>query len=149
MCISELTLHLFMLFKSKYRRASVLKIGYQDSSFSNGCWGQMSLYPRPMKLVGGILDSPCPSVCLSFQPSVGDMIFSNFTFKMAAWIFWFADSNFSLALNIKSILQWQITCVYGKEPINFQQCHFQNGCLAAILDFFLYLDSIGGMVSRV
>ena len=38
------------------------------------------------------------------------LIFSEVTFKMAAWwpywIFWFPDSNFSLALNINSKLKW-------------------------------------------
>ena len=45
------------------------------------------------------------------------LIFSDVTFKMAAWrpywIFWFPDSNFSLALNINSKLQWHNTYVYG------------------------------------
>ena len=44
-------------------------------------------------------------------------IFSDVNFKMAAWqpyrIFWFADCNFSLALNVNSKLQWPKTCVYG------------------------------------
>ena len=65
--------------------------------------------------------------------------FQHVTFKMAAWqpywIFRFSDSNFSLALNIKSKLQLQITCEYGKKPIDFQQCHFQNGHLVAIVGF--------------
>ena len=51
------------------------------------------------------------------------LIFSDVTVKMAtwwpSWIFWFRDSNFSLALNIKSKLQWLITCVYGREPYWF------------------------------
>ena len=67
------------------------------------------------------------------------LIFSDVTFKMAAWwpsgIFRFLDPNFSLALNIKSKHKCHITCVYGKEPIDFQQCHFQNVRLAAILGF--------------
>ena len=58
------------------------------------------------------------------------LIFSDVTFKMAAWqpycIFRFPDINISLALHIKSKLHWHITCVYGKRPIDFQQCHFQN-----------------------
>ena len=45
------------------------------------------------------------------------LIFSNVTFKMAAWrpywIFWFPDSNFSLALNINFKLQRHNTYVYG------------------------------------
>ena len=67
------------------------------------------------------------------------LIFSNVTFKMAAlrpyWIFWFPDSNFTLALNINFKLQRHNTYVYGYESIDFQQRHFQNGRLAAILDF--------------
>ena len=45
------------------------------------------------------------------------LIFSNVAFKMAAWrpywIFWFPDSNFTLALNINFKLQRHNTYVYG------------------------------------
>ena len=45
------------------------------------------------------------------------LIFSDVTFKMATWqpywISWFPDSNFNLALNINSKLQWLNTYVYG------------------------------------
>ena len=45
------------------------------------------------------------------------LIFSYVTFKMAAWrpywIFWFPDSNFSLALNINFKLQRHNAYVYG------------------------------------
>ena len=44
------------------------------------------------------------------------LIFSKVKFKMVAWwpywIFWFLDSNFSLALNINSKLKWHNTYVY-------------------------------------
>ena len=44
------------------------------------------------------------------------LIFSEVTFKMAAWwpywFFWFPDSIFSLALNINSKLKWHNTYVY-------------------------------------
>ena len=44
------------------------------------------------------------------------LIFSEVTFKMAAWwpycFFWFPDSNFSLVLNINSKLKWHNTYVY-------------------------------------
>ena len=53
------------------------------------------------------------------------------------WNFWFPDSNFSLALNINCKLKWHNTYIYGYEPIDFQWCHFQNGRLAAILDFLV------------
>ena len=68
-------------------------------------------------------------------------IFSNVNFKMAARQpyrnFWFLDSSFSLALNINCKLKWHNTYIYGLEPIDFQWRHFQNGCLAAILDFLV------------
>ena len=45
------------------------------------------------------------------------LIFSDVTFKMAAWqpywIFWFPDSTFTLALNINFKLQQHNTYVYG------------------------------------
>ena len=45
------------------------------------------------------------------------LIFSDVTFKMAAWqpywISWFPDSNFNLAMNINSKLQRHNTYVYG------------------------------------
>ena len=45
------------------------------------------------------------------------LIFSDVTFKMAAWrpywIFWFPDSNLTLALNINFKLQRHNTYVYG------------------------------------
>ena len=45
------------------------------------------------------------------------LIFSDVTFKMAAWqpywIFWFPDSNFTSALNINFKLQLHNTYVYG------------------------------------
>ena len=93
---------------------------------------------------GGILDSPCPSVRPSvcrrhgfrsisqvcFGISISNficmlmvaigrslLIFSDVTFKMAAWrpywIFWFPDSNFTSALNINFKLQRRNTYVYG------------------------------------
>ena len=69
------------------------------------------------------------------------VIFSDVTFKMAAWrptwIFRFPYSNFWLALNIKSKRQYHMTSVYGKKPIDFQICHFQNGRLVAILEFLV------------
>ena len=69
------------------------------------------------------------------------LMFSNVNFKMAArqpdWNFWFLDFNFSLALNINCKLKWHNTYIYGQEPIDFQRHHFQNGRLAAILDFLV------------
>ena len=107
----------------------------------------MLLYPRPTKLEGGYTGftlsvrlSVCPSVCrrhgfrsisqVCFGISISNficmlmvaigrslLIFSNVTFKMAAWrpywIFWFPDSNFTSALNINFKLQRHNTYVYG------------------------------------
>ena len=106
-----------------------------------------SLYPRPTKLEGGYTGftlsvrlSVCPSVCrrhgfrsisqVCFGISISNficmlmvaigrslLIFSDVTFKMAAWrpylILWFPDSNFTLALNINFKLQRHNTYVYG------------------------------------
>ena len=105
------------------------------------------LYPRPTKLEGGYTGftlsvrlSVCPSVCrrhgfrsisqVCFGISISNficmlmvaiggslLIFSDVTFKMAAWrpywIFWFPDSNFTLVLNINFKLQRHNTYVYG------------------------------------
>ena len=84
--------------------------------------------------------SVCPSVCrrhgfrsisqVTFGISISNficilmvaigrslLIFSDVIFKMAAWwpywIFWFRDSNFTLALNINYKLQRHNTYVYG------------------------------------
>ena len=106
---------------------------------------QLYIYtPAQRSWRGGILDSPCPSVCPSvcrrhgfrsisqvcFGISISNficmlmvaigrslLIFSDVTFKMAAWrpywIFWFPDSNFTSALNINFKLQRHNTYVYG------------------------------------
>ena len=62
------------------------------------------------------------------------LIFTDVTFKMAAWqpcwIFQFSDFNFSLTL---------ISSPNFKETYWFQICHFQNGRQAAILDFSVFL----------
>ena len=63
-------------------------------------------------------------ICM-FMVAIGGslLIFSNVGFKMAAWrpywIFWFPDSNFTLALNINFQLQEHNTHVYWEEPIDF------------------------------
>ena len=110
------------------------------------------LYPRPTKWgIHFVRPSICPSVCrrlgfrsvtqVCFGISIPNficmlfvgmdrspLIFSDVTFKMAAWrpywIFRFPDSNFSLPMNIKSKLQWHITSVYEKKFIDFQLGHF-------------------------
>ena len=140
------------------------KTKFTDHWFIEICNGAL-LYPRPTKLEGGYTGftlSVCPSVCrrhgfrsisqVCFGTSISNFIcmlilaigrslfiFSNVTYKMAAWrpywIFLFPDSNLTLALNINFKLQRHNTYVYGSEPIDFQQRHFHNGCLAAILDF--------------
>ena len=70
------------------------------------------------------------------------LLFRYVAFEMAIWrpywIFWFPDCNFTLALNINSKFQRHNTYVYGWEPIDVQLRHFQNGRLAAILDFSVY-----------
>ena len=107
------------------------------------CQCSSSLYPRPTKLEGGYTGftlSVRPSVCrrhgfrsisqvcfsISNSNFIGMLmvaigrslsIFSDVTYKMAAWrpywIFWFPDSNFTLALNINFKPQRHNTNVYG------------------------------------
>ena len=102
--------------------------------------------PPPNEVGGGVYwihlvrPSVCPSVCrrhgfrsisqVCFGISISNficmlmvaigrslLIFSDVTFKMAAWrpywISWFPDSNFTLALNINFKLQQLNTYVYG------------------------------------
>ena len=61
------------------------------------------------------------------------LIFSEVTFKMAAWwpywIFWFPDSNFSLALNINCKLKWHNTYIW----VRSRNC----GCLVTWLCYQL------------
>ena len=105
------------------------------------------IFIPPRNEVGGgiywihlVRPSVCPSVCrrhgfrsisqVCFGISISNfmcmlmvvigrslLIFSDITFKMAAWqpywIFWFPNSNFNLPLNINSKLQRHNTYVYG------------------------------------
>ena len=86
------------------------------------------------------------------------LIFSDVNFKMAVWqpywIFWFPDSNFSLALNFNSKLQWQNTYIYtymymGRSLLIFSDFIFKMVAWRPYCFFFRFLDSVGGMVSRV
>ena len=111
-----------------------------------GYTGFTLFIPPPNEVGGGVYWihlvrlSVCPSVCrrhgfrsisqVCFGISISNficmlmvaigrslLIFSDVTFKMAAWrpywIFWFPDSNFTLALNINFKLQRHNTYVYG------------------------------------
>ena len=85
-------------------------------------------------------------ICMFFV-AMGLLIFSDVTFKMATWqpywIFRFPDSNFSLAMDIKSILHWHIT---WRSLLIFSNVTCK---MAAWRPYWLfrYLDSVGGMVS--
>ena len=78
------------------------------------------------------------------------LIFSNVTFKMAAWwpywIFRFPDSNFRLALNIKCKLEYHITGVYRQKPIfsdaTFKMATWWPYCFLNF--FFLFHFFLGG-----
>ena len=69
------------------------------------------LYPHPTKLVVGHLVGP--SICRRHG----------------------MDYNSSLLLNFNFKFHIDVVFGYGQKPIDFQRCHFQNGCLVAILDF--------------
>ena len=116
------------------QRASSLLLYPRPTKLEGGYTG-FTLSVRP-----SVRLSVCPSVCrrhgfrsisqVCFRISISNficmlmvaigrslLIFSDFTFKMAAWrpywIFWFPDSNFTLALNINFKLQRHNTYVYG------------------------------------
>ena len=78
-----------------------------------------SLYPRPTKLEGGVYwihlvrRSVCPSVS------------------------WFPEHNSSLLWNFNFKFHVHVDGGHKQKPIDFQRCHFQNGRLAAILDFLV------------
>ena len=69
------------------------------------------------------------------------LIFSDVTFKMAAWrpyrIFWFPDWNFNLALNINFKLQWQNTLVYLVGAYRFSATSFSKWLPGGHIRFFL------------
>ena len=107
---------------------------------------------RTLTSVWLLILSPNFSTTLLVYMEWSLFICSDLIFKMAArrpyWIFQFPDSNFSLALNSKSKLLSDITCVYGVKYgvkyIDFQRCHLQNGHPVAILDF-----SVSGILTLV
>ena len=80
------------------------------------------LYHNPSKLEGGILESTCLSVHLSGCLSVHLCRQHGFQ-SINEVCFW----NFNLKFHVL------VDCGHRQKPIDFQQCHFQNGCLA-ILD---------------
>ena len=72
------------------------------------------------------------------------LIFSDVTFKMAAWQpYWIfvcrrhgPERNSSLLWNFNFKFHVQVVSGHRQKPIDFQRRHFQNGRLVAILDFF-------------
>ena len=80
--------------------------------------------PAQQSWRGGILDSPCPSVRLSVCPSVCRRHGFRSISQVLLWNF-----NFKFHMHVDG--------GHRQKPIDFQQCHFQNGCLAAILDFLV------------
>ena len=81
------------------------------------------------------------------------LIFSNVTFKMAAWrpywIFWFPDSNFTLALNINFEYQTsaaQYLCIWVV-AYWFSATSFSKWPPGGHIRFLRFLDSVGDKVS--
>ena len=75
---------------------------------------------------GGILDSPCPSVCPSLRLSVDDMV---------------SGASAKFALEFQFQIHMHVDGGHRQKPINFQRLNFQSGRLAAILFFFRFPDS--------
>ena len=71
---------------------------------------------RTLTLVWLYISTPNFSGAVLMYMGRSLLIYSDVNFKMAAWqpywIFWFPDSNISLALNMNLKLQWPNTCVY-------------------------------------
>ena len=145
-CISQQIKRLLSLNRFLHAISDWVKLNMPKSYLHFKCLSYIYIYiycsQRSWR--GGILDSPCPSVRPSvcrrhgfrsisqvcFGISISNficmlmvaigrslLIFSDVTFKMAAWrpywIFWFPDSNYTLALNINFKLQRHNTYVYG------------------------------------
>ena len=86
-------------------------------------WHKTSLYPRPTKLEGGILDSPCPSVCPSVvqAPSRAGFCTGNWS---------------SLSLPVQTcIMLW--VCSYCKTSVRAWNIHACWGFLEHLPMFFL------------
>ena len=87
-------------------------------------WISSYLYPRPTKLEGGYTGFTL-SVCPSVRPSV------------CLLTAWFPEHKSSLLWNFNFKFHMHVDGGHRQKPIDFQRCHFQNGCLAAILDFLV------------
>ena len=113
-------------FVSLYPRPTKLEGGILDSPCPSVCPSvRLSIRPSVCRRHGfRSISQVCFGISISnficmlmVAISRSLLIFSDVTFKMAAWrpywIFWFPDSNFTLALNINFKLQRHNTYVYG------------------------------------
>ena len=132
-----------------------------------------SLYPHPMKLDGGMYTGFILSVCLSVDNMVFRVCFGISTSNFMC-MFIVAIGRKAHCFSATSVSKWppsghigffgfrtltslwlwistpsfssKILVYMGRSLLILSDSHFQNGCLAAILDFsFVY--SVGGMVS--
>ena len=160
--------------KNIYKESHFLLKSFYQLVFKFLC-----LYPHPTKLEGGytgftlsVRSSVHPSVCrrhgfqsisqvcfrISFWNFIcvlmvvigrGLLIFSNVTFKMATWIFWFPD--FTLPSNINILtpnFSGTILMYISRSLVNFSSVFCK---MAAWRPYWIFrtffLDLVGGMVS--
>ena len=112
------------LFMLLYPRPTKLEGGYTGFTLSVRPSVRLSVRPSVCRRHGfRSISQVCFGISISnficmLMVAIGRslLIFSDATFKMAAWrpywIFWFPDSNFTLALNINFKLQWHKIYVY-------------------------------------
>ena len=50
---------------------------------------------------------------------------------------WFLEQNSSLIQNFNFNFHMHVVLGHALKPVDFEQCHFQNGHLSAILDFLI------------
>ena len=126
-CFSMYNLSKFMIFTSiyLYPRPTKLEGGYTGFTLSVCPSVRLSVRPSVCRRHGfRSISQVCFGISISnfiymlmVAISRSLLIFSDVTFKMAAWrpywIFWFPDSNFTLALNINFKLQQHNNYVYG------------------------------------
>ena len=80
------------------------------------------------------------SVLIPLPNKVGEG-YTGFTLSVCLQATWFPEHKLSLLWNFNLKFHVHVDCCRRQKPFDFQWCHFQNGRLVAILDFFWFPDS--------
>ena len=134
----SLEYHKLMTLKSIMQMAVHLQSYALDGSlnvleFNSQETNQLSSYYTPSNEVG----EGYTGFTLSVRPSVRPSVRLSTT--------WFPEHKSSLLWNFNFKFHMHVDGGHRQKPIDFQRCHFQNGRLAAILDYLvsrleLYID---------